>query len=77
MGITLSMIAAGVLTNALLIFGIYLGFRMGRLTKDSPDNISIVTKEMPDKDVLDTPDIFSESINDGTIDDPDARIRTI
>ena len=71
------LIIYGVISNVLLIFAVYFGFRMGRLTKDSPDNISIVPNKMGNTDALDTPDIFSELVNDGTINDPNERIRTI
>ena len=71
------LIIYGVISNALLIFAVYFGFRMGRLTKDSPDNIGIVPNKMGDTTALDTPDIFSEMVNDGESDDPDGRVRTL
>ncbi len=60
-----------------MFIGILFGFKMGRRTKDEDIRITMPEIKKTDTGALDTPDIFSEHVNDGLEGDPDARLRTV
>ena len=60
-----------------VLFGVYLGYRMGQNVVGKSAPLIFKEKAMKDKDALDTPDIFSEALNDSSIDDPNDRLDTL
>lgn len=56
---------------------IWLGFKMGRLTKGESPLLKQKEVKSVDKNAIDNPDIFTEAVNDGLEGDPNERLRTI
>jgi hypothetical protein len=64
-----------VISMALIIFGVYMGYKMGRPNNEI-SNLIFKDKEMPNKDALDDEDYFTGELNLEGMEDPEERLRT-
>jgi hypothetical protein len=63
--------------SAVTFLSLFIGFKMGRTTKGVDTNIIMPKIKKTGKNTLDSPDVFTEHLNDGPEGDTDERLRTV
>jgi hypothetical protein len=63
--------------SAVTFVSLCIGFKLGRTTKGVDTNIIPTKIKKTGKNTLDSPDVFTEHLNDGPEGDTDERLRTV